>query len=70
MILCIHDNEVAHTTMKKVLDSAFLLYLMILDFVLFLFALELLELINGRAILGKKYLTKNTEQSHKSKTTP
>lgn len=56
--------------MKKVLDSAFLLYLMILDFVLFLFALELLELINGRAILGKKYLIKNTEQSHKSKTTP
>lgn len=47
--------------MKEVLDSAFLLYLMILDFVLFLFALELLELMNGRAILGVKYLIKNTE---------
>lgn len=32
LILHIHDNEVAHTTMKKVLDFALLLYLMTLDF--------------------------------------
>lgn len=33
LILYIHDNEVAHTTIKKVLDSALLMYLMTLGFV-------------------------------------